>query len=144
MKWLNKIIKNAIHEAEEELFSDIEEVSLDDLDRKLDDMLDPEPLDIPINLLIDGKPPKEITDDVMQKLVSLAQNEALKNDVERYLGRQFKELAITPEGKAANLIRGKIYGISEYYRMLLNYEFLAQEGIEQKTTEPDEAGVDPS
>jgi len=141
MRWLKKLIRKTIDEVEEEMFED-----LDDLDLELDSMLEGtqlfNTLDIPINIYIDGSEVPPMTEDQESKIVDMVKDGALKVEVERFLGEQFKELALMPEGDGANLIRGKIYGISEFYRNMVNIEFETREGVENETTKPEEAKVD--
>jgi hypothetical protein len=134
MEWIKTIIKEALEEL--------------DVDVKVSSKDEAEPVDkfkalhIPINICIDGKEPQPLQDGEKQEKAALARNEALRRDVERYLGEQFKLLAVVEEKKE---VSAKIMGVSEFYRQLLEFEFEAREGIEQRTVSEDmSSGVEHS
>lgn len=137
MKWLNKILKKTMHEVEEEMFAD---VNLSDLEELV--AFKPEPLRIPIKILVDGKDPEPMSKEQIRKIVDLTKDETLLVEIERYIGQQFKELALTPAGPEANLVRGKLLGVNEFYRELLQIEFEARNSIEEEAMEPDGADVE--
>jgi hypothetical protein len=144
MKWLKKLFKEVVEEVEEEMFGSIGDHDLSD--EELEELTKPvfglhthEMLNIPINIQIDGKALEPLSDEQERKIVDLAKNKALQTEVERYLGDQFKKLALLPEGQEADMLKGKIMGVSEFYRKLLEFEFVAREGVEQDTMMAEDA-----
>ena len=133
MRWLKKIIREAVDDA---MMMDITSV-----DWELTEST-PETLAIPVEIRIDGSEPPKMSDEHVQSVISLARSDVLRQEIERYIGEQFKLLAITPEEKEANMVRGKIFGASEFLRGLLEIEFESREGVELEAMAEEEQSSD--
>lgn len=133
MKWLSRIFKDVVNEALDEM-----EVPFDIVDEKLDKKVFGTEFNIPINIQIDGKDLEPITKEYKNKMVDLVIGGWLQKAIERYLGEQFKEIVLTVDEDAKKIIQGKIMGLSEFYRELLQIEFEARESVGQEAIVGDE------
>lgn len=86
---------------------------------------------IPIEIGLDGKLPEPLTPDYIQQVAGLAKNPALLSEVRRFIGEKIKDWMVSPE--SSEFLQAQIYGISDFYQRLKQYEAMARDGISNDT-----------
>lgn len=88
---------------------------------------------IPVDILIDGRPSEPLTADYQKQVAGLAKNKFLLDEIRRFIGEKIKDWLAHPE--SSEFLQAQIYGVSDFFQRLKQIEAMERDGIKNDTIE---------